>query len=236
MRTIYLSILRLSILLAVAATATATLAAGPAQDLKAIQRAVGDWLEGQLANSQGTANYQIGEIDSRLRLDACQRFDIQMTAGSRLVGNTMVRVRCIDGAAWGINVPVKVSIQSTYYVAARPLKAGSEIQPGDLIPQQGDLSLLPGSVILDPTQAIGRMLNSAVPSGGVLRGEMLRAAVVIQQNQRVKIIFRDGDVEVSNEGTALQNASEGQTVRVRVGNNQIIQGIAHSNGMVEVTP
>ncbi|SMC22184.1 flagella basal body P-ring formation protein FlgA [Andreprevotia lacus DSM 23236] len=207
-----------------------------AQDMKVLQRAVADWLDGQLANSQGLSSYQIGQIDNRLKLDACNAFDIQLPSGGRLIGNTMLRVRCIDGAAWGINIPVKVALQATYYVAARPLSAGKEIQPGDLVAQQGDLSVLPGSVILDPAQAVGRTLNSAVASGGVLRAEMLRAATVIQQNQRVKVLFRDGDIEVSNEGTALQSAAEGQIVRVRVGNNQIVQGIARGNGTVEITP
>ncbi|KAF0813267.1 Flagella basal body P-ring formation protein FlgA [Andreprevotia sp. IGB-42] len=215
---------------------SAATAAPAGQELKGIQRAVGDWLDAQLANSQGLSSYQIGQIDTRLKLDACNAFDIQLPNGYRLVGNTMVRVRCVDGAAWGVNVPVKVSIQSTYYVASRPLQAGKEIGPGDLVAQQGDLALLPGSVILDPTQAMGRTLNSAVASGGVVRAEMLRAAMVIQQNQRVKVLYRDGGLEVSNDGTALQAAAEGQVVRVRVGTSQIVQGIARSNGVVEITP
>ena len=206
------------------------------ESLKTIQRAVGDWLEGQLANSQGAASYQIGQIDSRLRLAACNQMDIQLPKGYRLLGNTMIHVRCVDGAAWAINVPVKVSLQSTYYVAARPLASGKQIEPGDMVPQQGDLADLPGSVILDPAQAVGRTLNSAIASGGVLRSEMLRAAMVIRQNQRVKIIYHEGNIEVSNEGVALQSAAEGQPVQVRVGTKQIVQGIARNNGVVEITP
>lgn len=218
---------------------TALLCALPAyaadkQDMAAIQRALRDWLDQSLANSPGAATYQIGTIDNRLRLDTCKDMQIALPPGYRLVGKTQLRVRCIDSANWSISVPVNVSINLTYFVAARPLSANYEIREGDLRAQQGDLANLPGSVVLDATQAIGRTLNSAIAAGNPLRQEMLRNPIVIKQKQLVKVIFREGDLEVMNEGTALSNAMEGQPVRVKVNNGQTVSGIALANGTVEV--
>lgn len=204
------------------------------QDMKKLENIVADWLDQSLANSPGTASYQIGQIDSRIRLDACKNVQIALPSGYRLLGKTMLRVRCIDGARWAISVPVQVAIHLTYYVAARPLRANAEINAGDLAPQEGDLATVTGSVILDPNHAIGRILNSAVAAGNPIRQEMLRKPLVIKQRQKVKIIFRSGVIEVVNEGSALSNAMEGEPVRVQVSNGQTVSGIARADGSVDV--
>lgn len=220
-------------LLAALAISPPALAAGK-QDMAALQREVRQWLDDSLANSPGTPSYQISALDSRLRLDACRDMQVSLPAGNRLVGRSLLRVQCIDGASWSVSVPVQISISVTYYTAARPLAANQEIRAGDLAPQQGDLASLPGSVVLDPAQAVGRMLNSAIAAGNPLREEMLRGQTVIQQNQKVRVIFREGGIEVMNEGTALNNAQEGQPVRVKVSNGQTVQGTARADGSVEV--
>ncbi|STQ90964.1 flagella basal body P-ring formation protein FlgA [Iodobacter fluviatilis] len=206
-----------------------------ATDITAIQRAAQQWLDQSLANSNGVPSYQLSQIDKRIQLAPCKQYDVGLPSGYRLLGNTMLRIQCVDGASWGINLPVKVSLLVTYYTAARPLSGNQEIGTGDLSAQQGDLGTLPGSVIMDPSQAVGRVLNTAVASGKPLRSEMLRAAMVIQQNQKVRVIYRDDVIEVANEGIAMNNAAEGQSVRVRVGTRQIIQGIATATGSVDVS-
>jgi flagellar basal body P-ring formation protein FlgA len=209
--------------------------AAHATDTTAIQHAAQQWLDQSLANSNGIPSYQLSKIDGRIQLAPCKQYDIGLPSGYRLLGNTMLRIQCIDGANWGFNLPVKVSLLVTYYAAARPLSGNQEVGAGDLIAQQGDLGTLPGSVILDPSQAVGRVLNTAVASGRPLRSEMLRAAMVIQQNQKVRVIYRDDGIEVANEGIAMNNAAEGQSVRVRIGNKLIVQGLATATGSVDVS-
>ena len=212
----------------------ATASASPRQDLVAIEQAVSAWLDQGLANSPGKATYRMTLIDQRLRLAPCHEYDIGLPPGYRLVGKTMVRVACVSGAGWRINLPVQISIKATYYVAARPLAAGKEIRESDLQAQEGDLAQLPGSVVLDPAHALGRVLNSAVAAGNPVRQEMLRAPIVIVQNQRVKVRFHEGNIEIANEGVALSSAQEGQAVRVKVGSGQLITGTARATGNVSV--
>ncbi|MBE9609445.1 flagellar basal body P-ring formation chaperone FlgA [Chitinilyticum piscinae] len=225
---------RLLIILLLAMIALYASAAPAGQDMSLVLREVSQWLDAALARAPGQSSYSVGKLDSRLRLEACQQMEVSVPSGQRLIGNVLLRVRCTSGAAWSLNVPVQVSLSATYYVATRPLAANQTISDHDLMPQQGDLANLPGSVILDPAIAIGRTLNSAVPAGQPLRREMLRAAMVIQQNQKVRIIYRLDDIEVVNDGIALAAASEGSPVRVRVSGGNVISGIARANGDVEV--
>lgn len=204
------------------------------QSMASIRKSVQSWLDQALVNSPGTSSYKIGEPDARLRLDACNDMQIGLPSGYRLLGKTMVRVQCISGATWSFSIPVQISINVTYYAAARPLASGQEIRDGDIAPQQGDLGTLPGSVVLDPSRAIGRTLNSPVAAGNPLRQEMLRGQTVIRQHQKVRLIFRNDGIEILNEGTALSNATEGQPVRVKVGSGQTVQGTARADGSVDV--
>lgn len=210
----------------------ATLAmAAPADPLR---RGLEDWLTQELANAAGPARFLIGNIDPRINAAACTDIQFGLPAGYRLIGRTTVRAQCLNGANWVASIPVQISIKITYYTAARALSGNREIREGDITAQEGDLAQLPGSVILDPAQALGRILNTSLPAGAPLRQEMLRAPIVITQHQKVKVLYRDGGIEVANEGTALAAAAEGQPIRVKVGNGQTITGIARMGGIVEI--
>ncbi|QLG87539.1 flagellar basal body P-ring formation protein FlgA [Chitinibacter bivalviorum] len=222
--------------LAVSLLCTISLAGPAKQDLNIVQKEIEQWLEAALANSPGVPSYSVNKLDPKLQLDACNLMEIGLPQGYRLIGKTMLRVKCIEGASWSINAPTQISMQVQYVTAARPMGANQTLGEADLMVQRGDLGTLPGSVILEPNQAIGRTLNTAVSAGQPIRKEQLRAAIVIQQNQRVKVVYREDGLEIHNEGIALSNAAEGAVVRVRVGGNLILSGTAQAGGLVEVGP
>ncbi|WP_157314777.1 flagellar basal body P-ring formation chaperone FlgA [Chitinibacter sp. GC72] len=206
------------------------------QDLQLLQKELANWLDQALLNSPGTASYTISKLDPRLQLDECAAIEVSLPQGYRLIGKTMLRAKCMQGANWSVNTPVQITMLVQYLVAARPVGANQTLAESDLMFQRGDLGTLPGSVLMDATQAIGRTLNTAIAAGQPIRKEHLRAAMVIQQNQRVRIVYREDGLEIRNEGIALNNAAEGATVRVRVGRNMILTGIAQAGGVVEVSP
>ncbi|QLI82933.1 flagellar basal body P-ring formation protein FlgA [Chitinibacter fontanus] len=206
------------------------------QDLNLVQKEFEQWLDNALANSPGTASYTINKLDPRLQLEPCAAIEVSLPQGYRLIGKTMLRAKCLQGASWSVNTPAQITMQVQYVVAARPLGANQTLADADLMLQRGDLGTLPGSVILDSTQALGRALNTAIAAGQPIRKEHLRAAMVIQQNQRVKILYREDGIEINNEGIALGNAAEGAIVRIRVGGNTILSGTALPGGVVLVSP
>lgn len=202
--------------------ATSAQAAGR-QDMKILQSTVRDWLDQSLANSPGTASYQVGALDPNLHLPACRDMQVSLPSGYRLLGRTQVRVQCAAGATWAVSVPVQVSILVTYFVAARPLAANQKSAQGP----DGTRRRSGQSARLSRTgRAANRFiaLNSLVAAGNPVRQEMLRSPIVIRQDQKVRILFplrRDRDLQRS---TALNNTQEGQPVRVKVNNGQTIQG------------
>lgn len=164
-----------------------------------------------------------------------QRLRALLPPGSRLWGRTTVGVRCLAPAPWTVYVPVRISVSGSYLVAARQLRRGEIVGDGDLFAQNGDLGTLPASVVTDPEQALGKTVRNGVAAGQPLRGDQLTAPWAVQQGQSVKLLSTGAGFTVSNEGKALNNATDGQIAQVRTASGQVVSGVARPGGIVEVT-
>ncbi|QDQ25040.1 flagellar basal body P-ring formation protein FlgA [Chitinimonas arctica] len=209
-------------------------AAETRQSLDALSEAAGRFLSTQLANYGERASFQLGRLDNRLELAPCQKLDVQLPQGSRLVGNTSLRIACGKGAKWVVSLPVAISIQADYWVATRALPAGHELTENDIERRSGDLSQLPSGVIIDHTLAIGRTLLGGTPAGAPLRGDQLRPPFAVKANEFVKIVATGNGFEVASEGRAMANANEGQQVSVKMVTGAVVQGVARAGGTVEI--
>lgn len=204
------------------------------QDLAAISDAASGFLSTQLASYGERATFQLGKLDNRLGLQACAKLDVQLPPGNRLAGNTSLRVKCLKGANWTVNLPVAISIQADYWVAARALPNGYEVTEADIEKRSGDLGQLPPNAVVDYTQAIGHTVVGGVPVGAPLRADMLRAPFAVKANEMVKVLAHGNGFEVASEGRAMANANDGQPVKVKMISGAVVQGTAHDGGMVEI--
>lgn len=209
-------------------------AAAAFQDPLAVRKAVEEYLRIQTKGLPGRVSFTLTGLDPNNNLAPCAPLDVGQTPGSRAWGRTSVRVRCLQEGGWSVFIPVHIKVVANYLVAARPLAQGQLIAEGDIGMQSGDLSDLPSGTLTDAGQALGHTASMSIPAGRPLRGDMVRQAMVVQQGQNVKVISRGQGFEVANEGKALNNAAEGQIAQVRLGNGQIVSGIARSGGQVEV--
>jgi flagella basal body P-ring formation protein FlgA len=115
------------------------------------------------------------------------------------------------------------------------LAYGRVLSDDDLETKQGDLAELPPDIVMERKAAVGRTLNVSLAAGQVIRSDSLRLPVLVQQGQQVTVISRGAGFQVSSEGQALNNGSEGQIVRIRMPNGQIVSGQAKGNGTVEIS-
>jgi flagella basal body P-ring formation protein FlgA len=103
----------------------------------------------------------------------------------------------------------------------------------DLIFETGDLTQLPAGIFTDIKQAIGRTVNISMNAGTVIRQEMLKLPLVVQQGQTVLITSIGKGFRISAEGQAMTKANEGQVVQVKVASGQVVTGIARQGGLIE---
>jgi flagella basal body P-ring formation protein FlgA len=204
------------------------------QDPAPVRKAIDRWLAIQTQGLPGQVSWEIGALDPDNRLAPCTQFDIRRPAGARPWGRSNVVVHCLGPAGWRIHVAVHVRVKADYLISVRPIAQGQVVSYDDLGAEPGDLAELPGNILTDAAAAVGKVAAASIPAGRPLRADMLRAQTVIRQGQSVKVVSRGPGFAVANEGRALANAQEGQVAQIRLGNGQVVSGVAQADGSVEV--
>ena len=201
--------------------------------LERIHQSVEQLVRSQTAGLPGKVSFSLGDIDNRLNLPLCPSMEAFIPPGVRLWGNANVGVRC-SSTPWTIYVSVSLRVLNAVVIAAHPLTQGRVIELSDLAVQEVDLTQLPGAVITDPAQAVGRIVTLSVAPGQPLRQDLLRSPPVIQQGQSVTLRSQGPGFRVSAEGRALTNAAEGQVTQVRTPSGQTVSGIARAGAIVDM--
>jgi len=215
----------------------ATSSASPStsyQDMGKVKALLRTFLIEQAMGSPDKATVTIGDIDPALKLPVCAEVKAFLPTGSRAWGKTSVGARCDGPQPWTIYVQASVIVQSRYLVASNPLPQGRIITAADIHFENGDLSQLPLSILTDTSEVLGKTVLLSLPAGSILKQEMLKSQVVIQQGQKVSVSSSGAGFSVSSEGIAINSAAEGQVVQVRLPNKRIISGVAQTGGVVIV--
>ena len=166
-------------------------------------------------------------------LPACAAPQPFLPTGARLWGRVSIGVRCHTAQPWVRYVSAHVAVIGVHYVAARPINVGQALTLDDVQAREGDLTALPASVIVDAAQAIEMVASNRIASGAPLRREFLRAPVIIQQGQVVKVVSQGAGFMVSTEGRAMTQAAAGALLQVRTQGGVMVSGIVRSDGLVE---
>lgn len=202
------------------------------QDHAQIRAIVTTFVQQQTAAQPGKISFQVNEMDSRISLSPCTRLEAFLPSGSQLIGKTSVGVRCLDKNGWSIFIPVQVKISLDLLVSARQLPLGHTLREEDITSQTIEITQTGG--ITDPKQALGKVLRYGIAAGQLLRSDMLRLPFSVKQGQVVQIAAQGDGFSIRNEGVALNNASEGENVQVRVSAGRVVSGVARADGVVEI--
>ncbi|PMS30812.1 flagella basal body P-ring formation protein FlgA [Trinickia symbiotica] len=203
------------------------------QDGESIRRVAQSYLEQQTVGLPGKVTVTVAPAFAR-GLAACTTMVPFTPPGARLWGRTTVGVRCAGERPWTLYLQARVSLEATYYLAARQIEPGSVLTVADLTTREGDLSNLPREIVTDPSQAVGAVALSRISAGMPLRQDMLRSATSVTIGQTVRVVAVGPGFTISSEGSVMNNASPGQQVRVKTPGGQIISGIVKDGSTVEI--
>ena len=200
-----------------------------------IRAAVEAFVRAQTSTLPGQVTIKVGEIDRRIVPPACPKLEAFLPPGGHLLGNGTVGIQCPTGKkGWKLFVPVHVTAIASMLVAGKPLQQGQVLRAEDLASQNGELAQ--AGILTDPAQAVGKVLKYSIGAGQALKQDMLRAPYAITQGQTVQLRVEGAGFRIHSEGHALNNAAEGQPVRVRTSSDQVVSGTARPDGIVEVRP
>jgi flagella basal body P-ring formation protein FlgA len=94
---------------------------------------------------------------------------------------------------------------------------------------------LPFGVLTDPQLIVGKTVINIIEAGTPMIGPGLKNEYVINFGQIVKISVGGSGFRINTEGKAMNSAVLGQNVQVKMASGQVINGIARSGGLVEVS-
>lgn len=165
-----------------------------------------------------------GELNPKLRLEACDRIEPFLSAGTRLWGRTTIGVRCVEGARWSVALPMTVAVFGPGLVASRPIAPGSPLSAEDVRIEEVELSAENRPALTDPAQVEGQMSTRALDSGQALRDYHVRILPTVRPGDPVRLRMIGPGFVVMTEGAAMAAAGNGQAVRVRTAGGKVMLG------------
>ena len=195
----------------------ATPARAATQELRLLHEAVTKHVQrAWRGQAQAAGDIQVQpRIDTRLRLQACGQIESFTPPGRRLLGGTVVGLRCRQAASWKIYVPTEVHVYADVVVAAQPLGSNTPLRASDVRLQRRDLGQLSQGYFQDAAQVIDHLPRRSLVPGTALHGGNLQPPRLVRRGQTVTIQVRSGALDVRMSGKALQNGTRGEQVKVR---------------------
>jgi flagella basal body P-ring formation protein FlgA len=188
----------------------------------------------QEASGLGEVHVQVSLPEQTANLPRCEKIEAFLPPGARAQGKTTVGVRCNTPNRWTVFLQAQVQILAPYLVASHPLSAGQSLSANDLMIKLIDISEAVPGVINTPEGLYGNSLLANIPAGSTIRRQQVKLAYVVQSGQSVRLKLSGQGFQISGEGIALSNASEGQSVQVRTPRGSMVSGVARSGGTVEL--
>jgi len=167
--------------------------------------------------------WELGQLDSRLRLASCENVQAYLPAGSRLWGSTRVGLRCERGPVrWNVYWPVKVQVWSEGLVASTHLRPGQLITQDGLQMAEVDLAASSSPALLDVSDVLGRSVQRTVAPGHALREDDLKARRWFLAGDVVQLRVKGQGFAIGSQGQALGPGDEGRCARIRLDGGKVV--------------
>lgn len=232
-----------------AATAPRSVAETPESVARAL---LDDALAPLLAARGANALVTIAPADARRASPPCDRFTAHLPPGARMIGRTLVGVRC-DGANWQAFVAAEIRVDAPSWTTARALRAGESIAAADLVmtlapmtqadfdaalalSRGGNAAASRGMASLDgrTPAPLGRIVLRPVAAGRALASADVRDEGRINAGEAVRVVYNGEGFSVSSDGRAVGPADPGATIQIRLASGNVVNGTLRSDHLVEL--
>lgn len=184
----------------------------------------------------GTPRVSVGELDSRLKLGACdQPLDTYDSPNGLNGGRGVVGVRCSGSKPWKLYVPVRVAVIERVVVSRRPVVRGQSLRREDVALDEVDTSALHKAYFTRVEDVLGLRSKRAISAGSTLHAGLLRREQLVKRGAQVQIIANTGGLYVTMRGKALADGSRGDRIRVKnLGSGRVVTGTVSGRGVIQI--
>jgi flagella basal body P-ring formation protein FlgA len=211
--------------------------AGPLQSLNSIEHAAYEYAIEKTQSAYDLPQIVMGDLDSRLRLQACEAPLVAFTNKQRVgLGNQTIGVKCPSEKPWTVYVPIKVKLLKPVVVTAKALSARHILKAADVVVKQVDVGDLRQGYLSDAALVVGQQLKYGMAMGTVIGQNAVKPEKIVRRGEMITLIAVAGGMRVKMNGTALSDASLGQRIRVKNSSSKrVIVGVVDGPGIVRVS-
>ena len=204
--------------------------------LEDIHASVERFLQQETAGHDIAPHLDVGPLDSRLRLSACDGALVHFfPTHGRKTGRVSVGVRCAGPKPWTVYVPANVRTLREVVVLARPLPRNTRLLETDLRTEMRDVSTLYSGYLTRPEEAVGMHLTRSLNAGYALNNKVVALPTLVRRGERVTLLAEAAGVQVRSAGSALANGREGEIVAVRnTSSKRVVEGTVVGAGIIKV--
>lgn len=206
------------------------------QSITAIEQAAYEHALNEAQLSYSNPQVLVEPMDDRLRLQPCAtKLQTFSNSSSNAVGSRTIGVKCPSDPEWTVYVPVKVKVLKPVLVAAKPLAAHTTLSKEDVRMQVMDIAELRHGFLESANAVEGQQLRYPLAVGAVIPPRGLKQEKVVRRGEQIILVAAMGGMEVRMNGTAMEDASVGDKVKVKNSSSQrIVEGIVYAPGIVKV--
>ena len=186
----------------------------------------------QARDAQHAAGMTVEIKTPQAQWPTCDAPQFTLPGNSRLWGPMSVAATCGDTRRF---LQVQVLVTGQYLVATRLLARGSTVSADDFRLQSGRLDTLPARAMLDAGSVADAVVLRDIQPGQPVTLSMVRQPWRVKAGQSVMVIASGEGFNASGEGKALNNAILAQSVRVRMGNGQVVSGKVDADGNILIS-
>lgn len=193
----------------------------------ATQARLARWLEQAVELPGGQrlrVEVEVGEIGRGVRLAPCQRTEPFLPGQARLWGRATIGLRCVEGARWTTFVPVRILAWGPALVARSTLPVGRILQTADFTVQEVDWAASHAMPVASTERLNGQELSRPLAAGLPLLADQIRHAPAVRAGQPVTAVLVGTGFSIGTEAVALNNAADGQRIRVRTVSGKVLDG------------
>jgi flagella basal body P-ring formation protein FlgA len=123
---------------------------------------------------------------------------------------------------------VEVGVRIPVVVAAAPLRRGKTVDGDSVKLEERDLQALPGGVLTNLADVIGKRMNTAVGPGAPIFRRSLQLEKLVKRGDRISVEAEAPGLALKVDARALEHGVLGQTIRVE-------NPISRSRFLVQIT-
>lgn len=209
------------------------------QSLDAVRGAAQEFVLKQVPSQKpGSVQVNVGALDSRLRLAACEQpLKAALPTNATFRARMTVAVSCAGPVTWTVYVPVNIETQTTVLVLRHAVGRGARLTADDVEVQSRTVTGAGDDYLTEPAELAGRTVKRPLGAGAAVTADAMVADSLIKRGQQVTLLAAVGAMEVRARGVAMNDAPAAGRVKAQnLSSGRIVEGFVESADVIRITP